>query len=339
MSAVIVGAAVVGVVGSAVAANGAKQSANKANEANAKNVADTNALNKQMFDESRGSTGHAFLPTYTGDAEKNTFNDLYGIYQSGLTPEERQAQAQGVINEMAPSVQGGNDYLNGVYSGKNLQQSQAYYQPLWDARTQAAQAQVDAIQQAYAKTRSQNLATAMRQGYYGGSSVQSNEQQKAMLDAIQSGAMARSNAQMQNAGEGAQLGINDLARRQQLLSEPISRGQQLVQYQNLPSNAAYGGYDNLANRLGLFNIGKGQFTYQNQPIVQPNINSGQVAGAAIGTIGQLGMQYGMANAMKPASATTNGYYQPTNTFQGNSTPAASNAASQATAGSNSFWGS
>lgn len=292
MTAIMTAVAVVGAAGAAYSANSAKKSQDKATAQNAKNVADTNAMNKQMFDESRGSTGHAFLPTYTGDAEKQTFNDLYGIYQSGLTPAQREAQAQQSINAMAPAVQGGNQYLNDVYSGQNLATARGYYQPLWDARTQTAQAQADAIQQAYARARQQNLATNMRQGYYGGSSFQSREAQKNTLDALQQAALAKGAAQTQNAAEGAQIGVTDLATRQQLLNEPLTRAQSLINYNNLASNSAYTGYDQLASRLGMFNIGTGQFTAQNAPVVQPNITNGQIAGSALSSLaGTLGNYY------------------------------------------------
>lgn len=285
--------AAAGAVGGAViGANAAKKSQKDANDANAKNMADTNATNKQMFDESRGSTGHAFLPTYTGDAEQQTFNDLYGIYQSGLTPEQRQAQAQEAMAAMAPAIQGGNQFLTDAYSGQNLATTRGYYQPLWDARTQTAQAQADAIQQAYAKARQQNLATNMRQGYYGGSSFQSREAQKNTLDALQQAALAKGAAQTQNATEGAQLGVMDLANRQQLLNEPLTRAHSLINYKNLASNSAYTGYDQLASRLGMFNIGTGQFTAQNAPVVQPNITNGQIAGSALSSLaGTLGNYY------------------------------------------------
>lgn len=289
-------AAVVGAVGAIggamIAGNAAKKAQQGADNANKQNVADTNALNKQMFDESRGSTGHAFLPTYTGTAEQQTFNDLYGIYQSGQSPAQREAAANQVLQSMQPSVQAGNQYLNDVYNGQNLAATRGYYQPLWDSRTQTAQAQSDAIQQAYARTRQQDLATNMKQGYYGGSSVQSREAQANLLGAMQQAALVKGNAQMQNATEGTQLGIADLANRQQLLNEPLTRAQSLINYQALPGQAAYTGYDQLAQRLGLFNIGTGQFTAQNSPVVSPNISSGQLAGSALSSLaGTLGAAY------------------------------------------------
>lgn len=299
---VIAAAATVG--GAMLSANSAKKSQRKANEANAQNVADTNAINKQMFDESRGSTGHAFLPTYTGDAEKQTFNDLYSIYQSGLTPAQREAQAQQTINAMAPAVQGGNQYLTDVYSGQNLATTRGYYQPLWDARTQTAQAQADAIQQAYARARQQNLAENMRQGYYGGSSWQSREAQKNTLEALQQAALAKGSAQTQNAAEGAQIGVTDLATRQQLLNEPLSRAQSLINYQNLAGNAAYTGYDQLANRLGMFNIGTGKYTYQNAPVVSPEIGSGQIYGSALSSLGGTLGNYYMNQQQQPIYVNT-----------------------------------
>ena len=289
VAAVVAGAAAVG--GAVVSANASKKSAKGAANANAKNTADTNAMNKQMFDESRGSTGHAFLPTYTGNAEQQTFNDLYGIYQSGLNQEQREAQAKQVIDAMAPSVQGGNQFLNDVYSGQNLATTRGYYQPLWDSRTQTAQAQADAIQQAYARARQQQLATNMRQGYYGGSSWQGREAQRNTLEALQQAALAKGAARTQNATEAAQLGVTDLANRQQLLNEPLTRAQSLINYQNLARDAAYSGYDQLASRLGLFNIGTGQFKNEKLPTVEPEISSGQIYGSALSQLGQSYLKY------------------------------------------------
>lgn len=335
--AVGVAGAAASVYGSTKSAKSAKNAQSSANEANLQATRETNELNKQMFDESRGSTGHAFLPTYTGNAEKQTFEDLYNIYQSGLTPAQRQAQAQSVLTSMQPAVEGGNKYLTDVYSGANLATSQGYYQPLWDARLQAAQAQADAIRQAYAQTINQQRAAAQRQGFYGGSSVQSAEAQKALLSSIQNAALAKSNALVQNYGENAQLGLADLATRQQLLNAPISRAQSLNNYYNLPSEAAYGGYDQLANRLGLFNIGTGKFTYQQAPLVQPEIGSGQIYGSAISSLGQLGQQYALNSLYNQNQNTYNSPYvwQTTNTYQGNATPASYNAIAQAQAANQS----
>lgn len=336
VAAVVAGVAAVG--GAMVSANASKKAAQGTANANAKNVADTNEMNYQMFKESRGSEGHAFLPEYTGKAEEQTFNDLYGIYQSGLTPSQREYAAKQVMQSLQPAVQGGTDYLNGVYNGQNLATTRGYYQPLWDSRTQTAQAQADAIQQAYARTRQQNLATNMRQGYYGGSSVQSREAQANMLGAMQQAALVRGAANTQNATEAAQIGVTDLATRQQLLNEPLSRTQSLINYQALPGQAAYGGYDQLAQRLGMFNIGTGQFTNQNAPVLSPNISSGQAAGSAISNLaGTLGSAY-INQQQQKAAANQNYNWGATNTYQGNSTPAASNAAQQAQAGSASFWG-
>lgn len=330
------------VAGSAMSANAAKKSQKASDAANAKNTADTNAMNKQMFDESRGSTGHAFLPTYTGDAEKQSFEDLYNIYQSGKTPGQLRDETAALMAQMQPTVQAGTDYLKGVYSGENLAQARGYYQPLWDQRLQTAQAQADAIRQAYARQQQQNIATAMRGGFYGGSSVQSAEAQKNTLEALQQAALARGAARMQNAQEGAQLGISDLANRQALLNEPLTRVQSLANYNTLADQAAYGNYDQYANRLGTFKIGTSQpFQYQAAPVVQPGIGSGQITGSAISSLGQLGAQYAMnklLNPSTPSGSTYNYNWQPTNTYQGNATPAASNAAAQAQAGSNAFWG-
>jgi hypothetical protein len=305
-------AGVASVAGAAISAKASKDASARTDRTNRENITDTNQANLAMFDESRGSTGHAILPTYTGDAEKQTFDDLYKIYQGSMTPQERSAQAAGVMNQMAPATQGGTQYLNDVYSGKNLDTSRGYYQPLWDSRTQTAQAQADAIQQAYARTRQQQLATAQRQGYYGGSSVQSNEAQRALLESIQQAALARGAAATQNATEGAQLGITDMATRQQLLNEPLSRAQSLLNYNNLVNNAAYTGYDQLAQRLGMFNIGTGQFTQQNLPTVSPNINSGQIYGSALSNLaGSMGNAY-MNQQKQPTyinnANATGGYY-------------------------------
>lgn len=283
--------AVATAAGGAYSANQAKKSQDKANATNKAISDETNRLNKQMFDESRGSTGHAWLPTYTGDAEQQIWNDLYNTYLAGTFPDQARYNAEQIQASLQPAVSGGTDYLNNLYSGANLEQSRGYYQPLWDARTQNAQAQADAVRQAYARQARQNRATAMQQGFYGGSSVQSAEAQKNTLDAIQQAALAKGTANIANQTEAAQLGLADLQARGQMLNEPFTRAQNLTNYNNLAEQAAYSNYDQLANRLKLFNIGTGRYTYQQAPYVSANLNSGQIYGTAASTLGLLGQQY------------------------------------------------
>jgi len=286
----------VAAIGAGVSAKANSDASKRAARTNEQNVKDTNAANYQLFRESRGSEGNAILPIYAGGSEKQIFNNLMSAYGMGGTEAERYARGQKVLESLQPSITGTTDYINSIYNGANLNQQLANWAPLWDARTNAAEVNAQAIRQTLNDSLAAQRAGQAQRGYIGGSTYDANEARRAMLGATQGAAGVRANAIFQNAGEQAQTRNADLANRQSMLSAPFANAQNVSQIYNLPSEQAYGGLDALLKRINFFNIGTGRFQQQNLPEVQPTTGSGGIWGPALMSAGKMMSSYGLGGA-------------------------------------------
>src|SRR5689334_9746665 len=88
---------------------------------NAANIAATNALNYQMFLEGRGSTGHALLPYYFGDEEKNLATNTSAIYDASQAAagdyDQQLARYQGDVDQFNDMSQEAQNTAKGVFDG------------------------------------------------------------------------------------------------------------------------------------------------------------------------------------------------------------------------------
>lgn len=312
------GSALLGTAGSMISANGARVAQNRANDANAANAAATNALNKQMFDESRGSTGSAVLPTYLKAYEaslgEGAAKSAQAIMDSGGGSEARIRAGMDSVGRYMPLVTSGDNYLSSLYGGGLLDQRRASMDPVLAARTQAAEASANAINQSIYGNIGKMDAAAASKGFLGGSSFDRNRILMASIGSNLAAAQQRSGARLQNATDLNSLNESDVAMRMQNLNQPFSRASSLLSMQYDPLQKESALASNAMAPLSFFKLGQGAFQYQPMPTVQPVPSSGMIAGAGLGALGSALGSYGnmkmLTNALKPPGNPGGGYDVP-----------------------------
>lgn len=297
-------AAGVAVVGAGVGAASTASSQRSANRTNLQNSANTNAANERLFRLSRGmvdpTTGQAsaFLPEYFGGIESQLGGLASSIFRQGVSnlgsPADQFARANVTLDQLRPAMQSSQQAMLGEFNGANLNQRLSNFQPLADARTAGAAAQSDAIRQALSRQLGQISANRARGGFLGGSSFESNLANRSAIDAFRQAAMARSGANIQNAGDVMSLRNQDLAGR--LRSDlPLNFANNQFAFDSLPQLSVNQNFANLMAPFQSFRMNPQAFQQQNMPMVQPSINAGQVLGAGLGSVGQTMSNYYLNN--------------------------------------------
>jgi hypothetical protein len=255
-------AAVIGAAAVASIAAGAMQAdaQRKATNANRKNVKDTNALNYQMFRESRGEGGNAILPLYAPPGtEERMLGQAVRVYDSitgqpiDLTLEEYQAMVDG----MDPAVEGGNDLINGIYNGQLEAERMAALNPVLQAREQAAQADAAAIDLALQEENNRIMAADAAKGYVGGSSFVNNRLLAATLAARQQAARAKAAAALTNAGDVRTLKEAGVDLRLKSLDLPVNRVNRLMELSQAPAAGLARRQQLAMDALGFFRLNPG----------------------------------------------------------------------------------
>lgn len=308
MSWVYVGVAGATLVGGAISSNGSKSAASKAADTNSRNVADTNALNRELFYQGRGSPGtdgygHAILPNYFGGNEEalgqQAYDNFNRLNNAGLDSYNR---SLGYQNQFRPSINAGINAVNNRFNGQDLQQRVGFANPYFTSRLNQANvygqglhgiadANSSAINTGLSQVLAQQNAQRARQGFFGNSTFDRNRALSSTIAARQAAAIeqARASAGANDAYAGAQLGnagdlrglqMSDLDFRSRLDFLPASMGA-LSSYENGPNQALAQSYSTAMTPLNYFRIAPQAYQNQNQPMQEPMINNGQIIGGAI----------------------------------------------------------
>ena len=144
-------------VGAAATAGGAymnsqatKSAAAATNAANAKNTADTNALNYQMWRESRDS----ILPTYAAGSEASIYNDLLDAYNASKSG----SRVSSTYNAITDAMQGGNTAISNLMTGQTAEDRNALYNEIMQARNAGTSRVNSALLQGVGDVNAQRLA-------------------------------------------------------------------------------------------------------------------------------------------------------------------------------------
>lgn len=113
----------------------AATSQNNAADQSAQSQKDANALNKQMYDESRGSTGHAVLPIYFGDQEKALGRDVNSAYDNTYVPLSSYRDA---LTPFLGAKSGSTRTATGIFNGDVTNTLLSNQAPVGRARVSAA---------------------------------------------------------------------------------------------------------------------------------------------------------------------------------------------------------
>lgn len=286
-----VAAIAVGVVGAGAAVYAGSQQASAARSAarsNRQDMADTNALNYQMFREGRGEGGYSILPLYAqrtggGPAEEALFADAMRLYDqtgSAVSPAAMD-RMRALIAANQASQQAAGAEVGRLFSGARVNEQVANMQPVFEARQQLAQTRRSAALESLGQTINSIKAARNRQGFQGDSLAGQLVQGGARRGIAQQASDEIGLANLQSASDVAGLRNRDLDTRLQNLTLPFAISQQAAQLESLPENIAL---ENQSRRLGGFNffrIGPGSFQNQPMPQVQPIANTGQIVGQGV----------------------------------------------------------
>lgn len=214
--------ACVAVAGVAVGAAGTVYSANKAASAS-KKASDANTALWREQNEENDAEYADWKKSIWGDDQEPTRKAIMDMQDSLATAYSGYGDNIGqAIDQYGSAIGGGADYLNGLYSGSNLNGRLGNLQATLDARTEGVQALKDSYANAYQQQQAQRRAANMAQGFFGGGSY---ADRLARGDLITNGtavATAANAAKLQNAQDIFNLTESDNTNRLNNLSTGLS---------------------------------------------------------------------------------------------------------------------
>jgi hypothetical protein len=269
-----------------------------ASEKNAQNVAATNALNYQMYQQSRGSTGHAVLPTYFGDFEQNLGDKLSGDFNQ-ITKQNPLSSYQQTVSNLKPLQAGADATAAGIFNGGTQAQMEASFAPVKAARVAfTRQSAIDSLN----KTLGEIGAAQGARGYTGDSF--GDRMMKLAANKQMSTDIAGAN--LQNLQDERTIADSALQLKLSNLSLPGQMANQDLALQNAAGNAYESNVNGALQPMTFLRAGGAQpFQNENLPTVNPTMSAfGAAAGSANG-VGNAALSYWMqqqyANSLKGAA--------------------------------------
>jgi len=263
------------------------KSAKDANRTNRMIADETNRLNKSFFDEGRGSTGSAILPTYFNQLEGETLSqsasDLFKATGSFVgDPNVQLSRFNESLRRFQPSFEAGSGLIDDIFSGSLTNRRLAQVKPIKDARLNAARGAKQSVVQGVQETLNRIRAERSRGGVSGGSTFDTNRVLQATVGANQNAANLESLAELENALTDQQIRDAGLNLSINSLDLPMLRAQQQIQQELLPVQTAS---DILGARMSPFDFFRLQqqtFQQDRPPLVSAVPGAGQVALAGVG---------------------------------------------------------
>lgn len=300
---------VVAAAGTAYAANENSKSVKSAAKQNKAAQDATNALNLQMFQESRGEGGlPVFLPRYSGGDEQEFYNQARAIFNatSPGDPAATAARYEQIVEAQRPAFNAGTDLINSIFSGDLERQRLEQFEPVAQARNQVAAAQKQGILEGLSVRLNELSANRAKQGFTGSGSFSNNLALSSTIGARQKAAEAQAGAGLLNAADrrAIQEGNIDLGLRS--LDLPVNRVQQAFNLEQLPAEAAGTAFNRRLNIFQPFRLQQGQFQYPQPYQVSAVPGMGQILGTAVGQAGSSVGNYfanrAIANQLNPQPA-------------------------------------
>jgi hypothetical protein len=291
-------------------------------EAQARQAAEYNKMMRDLFHESRGSTGHAFYSESLGGAEREFGNeavaqakalrDFYG------TPQDVLNLGTGVAGRYKPLLEAGTKSIYGIYSGDEERKRLAAAEPTFAARRNLAETTrygaLKGISDRLNAIKSMNLA----KGYIGAGSGSERLGFQAEMEGNQQAAGARGAAELANAADAQTI-------RNQILDQQL-RGSELagalagtdLRFQTLPADVVAAISAAQLGPLAPFRLGPGGTPQQTmapwaQPVLSPLGGILGGVGANAESLGRyfanrdLANRYGGAGARQPGGYAGPGY--------------------------------
>ncbi len=233
----------------------------KAAKINAASAASYNQMLRDLYHESRGSTGHALLPEYLGGAEKEfgqgavdtarALRDYYG------TPQDVAARGAATAARYQPLLAAGTKSIYGIYSGDEEAKRLAAAQPVFGARTAAAETVASGTMQGIANRLNALRAQNAARGFVGAGAGSERLGLQASIEGAQQAGGARAAAAIANAADVQAIRnqILDLQLRSPELAGALAS--QDVRFQQLPAETVAAIQGAQMGVLSPFRIGTG----------------------------------------------------------------------------------
>lgn len=278
------GSALIGGLSSYLGGKSQSNSASKANQANIAAQDRTNALNKQMFDESRGSTGHALLPTYFGNTEMElggyAADASRAIFKGQGSPDEQYAKSTQYLNDYRPAMNEGTQFVDDLFSGAGVTKRIDNLDPVNAARLNRAKTAQSAISDGLRDAIARMEAGNTTKGYLGGSTFDNNRMATSQVGARQQAALAQAQAEFENAQAVQGLQESDYLTRLNNLALPYQMGSQRMAFERLPAESIGRNIGAAMAPMNFFRMQPQAFRYDPSVAVQPTTTDGQLLGAA-----------------------------------------------------------
>ena len=254
------------VISGTVSAIGGAMSQEDANKKNAENTQNTNALNYQMFRESRGANGNAILPLYMKGFETTLGNDAIRAYNDSLSPTDAAAQAKIIQSNFSPMQDQANQTAEAIFSGGLTAQELAAEAAVAAARQQGVDTKRQSGLEALSQTLNEINAIQAGKGYSSDSLGNRMLKADSMRKTFTQSAADQAAANLETAKERAAIKEGDITRKLGSLDLPGKMLQQNITVAQSPNNAYL---TEEANRQGILNFFKlNPQVFQNQNLPQ-----------------------------------------------------------------------
>ena len=298
--------ACIAVAGIAVGAAGTVYSANKAAKAS-KYASDANTALWREQNEDNDQEYADWKKSIWGDDQESTRKAIMDMQDSLSTAYSGYGDnIASAIDQYGASIGGGADYLNGLYSGSNLNGRLGNLQATLDARTEGVQAMKDAYANAYQQQQAQRRAANMSQGFFGGGSYADRLARGDLITNNTAVATAANAAKLQNAQDIFNLTESDNTNRLNNLPTGLSLASANAGLQQAKT-AAYATEKTAPLTAVLNNLSQyASITpYQNNNTTAPTVNyqANTGVGDALSGVGSALTAYGTSKMNQNASNT------------------------------------
>jgi hypothetical protein len=295
---VLQGTILSGTLGAVLGADAQEDTAKK----NLQAARETNDLNYRMFQEGRGSTGHAFLPTYFGDSERDIANDALGFYNQSKSllgsPADQFARYRQALDRYNPIIDAATGTVEDVYNGNLTNNRLEYLRPVNEARTNMARTRRESIFEALRERINALNADNARKGFSGTGSFAQNRLLGATIGARQGAAGEMSGAKLANAQDTRGVMDQGANLRLQMLDRPYQQATQALNLEMLPLNQVQANFSRALQPFEFFRMSPQGFRADPLPMQPYTPSAAQIAltgaGAANQQIGNYFAQQNMA---------------------------------------------
>jgi len=291
----LIAAGALSAAGNFFGSKSAASAQSKAADLNARMQQETNAQNLAMYHDSRGANGSAILPEYMRGSEAEFGGQAADLARAlfgyGGGPQGQLAAGEGMLQRYNPALEAGDNTVIDLATGRTGAARQASLAPVLAARSGLAKGRAASINQSLDATLAGLCSSRAAAGFRGSSTFDTNRALAATVGARAAAAGELGQANLDNAL--AKQGTDE-NKRQWLVNSldlPFQRGQQRLSFNNLPASAAASAYTQAMSPLNFWRLPNGNPPQQVAPQMPVVPNTGQIAGAAVGGIGQSIGQY------------------------------------------------